>query len=44
MKNNFFVDGVTELLRPFASRDKILRKRNKKYKTILSEIKTIKEN
>jgi len=43
MKNNFFVDGVTELLRPFASRDKILRKRNKKHKTILSEIKTIKE-
>ena len=44
MKDNFFVDGVTELLRPFASRDKILRKRNKKHKTILSEIKTIEEN
>ena len=44
MKDNFFVDGVTELLRPFASRDKVLRKRNKKHKTILSEIKTIKEN
>jgi len=44
MKDNFFVNGVTELLRPFASRDKVLRKRNKKHKTILSEIKTIKEN
>jgi len=43
MKNNP-PNGVTELLRPFASRDKVLRKRNKKHKTIFSEIKTIKEN